>query len=91
MSYKKYFKPSLQAKFADDRWQVLKVMAKKNTDFTSPSIFFYNFENSPCAKNIQVQLEIDTIGKWRYVPVVYIGGISTALCARVFHAQVFLW
>ena len=45
-------------------------------------------KKSPCAKNIQVQLEIDTIGKWS-VPVVYIDGISTALCARVFDAQVF--
>ena len=31
---------------------------------------------------------MDTIGKWS-VPVVYIGGISTALCAMVFDAHVF--
>ena len=48
-----------------------------------------HFRKFICAKNIQVQLEIDTIGEW-CVPVVYIGGISTALCVRGFDAQVFL-
>ena len=50
---------------------------------------FYIFENSPCAKNIPQQLEIDKVGKWS-IPVVYIGGIITALCAWVFDGQVFL-
>ena len=36
-----------------------------------------------------IELEIDTIGKWS-VRVVYIAGISTALCAMVIDAQVFL-
>ena len=67
---------------------IKKVMANVKLSFTSPSKFFTFFENSPCPKNIQEQLEIDTNGK--YVPVVYIGGISTALCARVFDAHVFL-
>ena len=56
--------------------------------FTSPSIFFF-LENSPCAKNIQVQREIDTIEKFS-IAVVYIDGISTVLCARVFDGHAFL-
>ena len=60
---------------------------KQSNRFLPPRVNI--FENSSCAKNIQVQLEIDTIGKW-CVPVVYIGGIITALCARIFDAQVFL-
>ena len=43
-------------------------MAKKLI-FTSPSNLFYISENSPCAKNIQLQLEIDKVGKWS-IPVV---------------------
>ena len=56
-------------------------MAKKLI-FTSPSKFFNIFENSPCAKSIQLQLEIDKVGKWS-IPVEYIDGIITALCAWV--------
>ena len=51
---------------------------------------FYIFENSPCAKTIQLQLEIDTKGKWSIPVVYYIDGISTALCARVSDRRVFL-
>ena len=56
-------------------------MAKKLI-FPSSSIFF-SFEYLPCAKNIQLQLEIDKVGKLS-IPVVYIDGNITALCAWVF-------
>ena len=69
-------------------------MAKKQI-FTSPSIFLIFFlENSPCAKHIPLQLEIDKVEKlsilYTCTPVVYIDGIVTALCAWVFDGQVFL-
>ena len=60
-------------------------MAKKKGFLPFRVNVFNLFENSPCAQNIQVQLEIDPTGKL-YVIVVYIGGISTAWCARVFDA-----
>ena len=63
-------------------------MAKKQI-FTSPSNFYHIFENSPCAKIFQLHLEIDKVGKWS-IPVVYIDGIITALCAWVFDWQVIL-
>ena len=64
-------------------------MAKKPRIFTSPSKLFIFSKIHLAPKNIQVQLEIDTIGKWS-VPVVHIDGISTAFCAKIFDAQVFL-
>ena len=42
--------------FGDDRRLIEKIMAQKCN-------FVYILKNSPCAKNIQLQLEIDTIGK----------------------------
>ena len=44
-------------------------------------------ENSPCAKNIPLQLEIDKVGKYS-IPVV--DGLITALCAWLFDGHIFL-
>ena len=49
ISDEKHFKPTLHAKFGDHMWQQEKVMAKQHI-FTSPSNFFYIFDNSSCAK-----------------------------------------
>ena len=57
-------------------------MAKKLI-FTSPSNFFTFSKIHLAPKNIQLYLEIDKVGK-RSIPVVYIDGIITALCAWVF-------
>ena len=50
-------------------------------------LFYSIFENSPCATNFQLHLEIDKVWKWS-IPLVYIDGIITALCAWVFDWQV---
>ena len=51
--------------------------------------FFLQFYKITLRQNIQLQLEIDTIGKWS-IPVICIDAISTASCAVVFYKQVVL-
>ena len=77
-----YFKPTLHAKFWDHLRQQEKVMAKKRIFNSSSNLFtFSKIYLAP--KNIQLHLEIDKVEKWS-IPVVYIDGIITALCAWVF-------
>ena len=50
-----------------------KKLWQKTRVFTPPSKCLH-FRNSPCAKNVPLQLEIDKVGKWS-IPVVYMDGI----------------
>ena len=51
--------------------------------FTSPSNFFTFSKIHLAPKIVQLHLEIDKVGKLS-IPIVYIEGIITALCAWVF-------
>ena len=62
ISDEKHFKTALHRKFGDHIRQKEKVMAKKLI-FTSPSNCLHFRKYSPCAKNIQLHLEIDKVGK----------------------------
>ena len=83
MSYEKYVKQALHAKFLPDR-RKQKNLDPQNT-FLLLRINCLQFRNFTLRQNIQ--LNIETTGKCS-APRVYSGRIGTALCARVFPAQV---